>query len=150
YTFLTTAADAGAQYQCIVSIPASYNSSLTATSSIGTLTLIPGALSYTNGLKVERFLGALRSDVENHNTGAANDISLTLASGLEVPANDNINNYGRRASGWLIPPADGVYDFFLSSDDDADLFLSNDETAAGKQLIAQENNWSDSRSWTNS
>jgi len=53
-------------------------------------------------------------------------------------------------SGWYIPPADGNYVFFLSSDDDSDLFLSTDATAANKKLIAQENAWSATREWTNS
>ena len=37
--------------------------------------------------------------------------------------------------------------FFLSSDDDSDLFLSTDATSANKQLIAQANTWSASREW---
>jgi hypothetical protein len=71
-------------------------------------------------------------------------------TGAEAVVNDNINNYAQRMSGWFIPPADGAYVFFLSSDDDSDLFLSTDATAASKTLIAQENAWSGTRSWTNS
>jgi len=149
YTFLTTAADAGAQYKCVVSMPASYSSSLTSTSAVGTVTLNLNTVSYTNGLKVERWFGGTRTGAENGNVGAASDLSVTLPSGLEVQAHGGApDNFAQRASGWLIPPADGAYVFFLCSDDDADLFLSTDNTAANKQLIAQENAWSGERNWT--
>jgi len=149
YTFLAGAADNGAQYQCVVSINPLYNSSLTSTSAVGTLTVNTGSVTYTNGLKIERFLNHVLSDVENNSTGPANTLSVSI-NGAEAVPNDNINNYARRMSGWFIPPTTGAYVFFLSSDDDADLFLSTDATPAKKTLIAQENAWSAIREWTNS
>jgi len=148
-TFLATAADNAAQYKCVVSVNPLYGSSLTSTSAVGTLTVNTGSVSYTNGLKIERFNNHVRSDVENNSTGPADSISVSV-NGAEAIPNDNINNYASRMSGWFIPPTTGAYVFFLSSDDDADLFLSTDATAAKKTLIAQENNWSGSRNWTNS
>jgi hypothetical protein len=148
-TFLATAADNNAQYQCIASVNPLYQTSLSSTSAIGSLTVNTASVIYTNGLKIERFLNHVRSDVENYSTAPADTISVSV-NGAEAVVNDNINNYARRMSGWFLPPAAGAYVFFLSADDDADLFLSTDSTAAHKILIAQENVWSNSREWTNS
>jgi hypothetical protein len=148
-TFLTALTDANAQYQCIVSVNPMYGTSISSTSAVGTLTINTGSFSYTNGLKIERFLNHVRSDVENNSTGPANTLSVSI-NGAEAVVNDNINNYARRMSGWFLPPTTGAYVFFLSSDDDADLFLSTDASQAKKTLIAQENAWSASREWTNS
>jgi hypothetical protein len=158
HTFLAAASDNAAQFQCIVSLPASYNSTLTSTSAVATLTVNSSSIPYTNGLKIERFNGFARADVENGNTGPATTIAVSTSdgsavwdyTGAEAVPNDNINNYARRMSGWFLPPASGNYVFFLSSDDDADLFLSTDATSANKQMIAQESNWSASREWTDS
>ena len=76
---------------------------------------------------------------------------MGVADDAEVlPVNDAINDYAQRLSGFFIPPTSGAYVFFLSSDDDSDLWLSTDETPAKKRLIAQENAWSNTREWTNS
>lgn len=118
------------------------------TSKVGTLTVNAGSLTYTNGLKLERFPGATRLGLEAGNAGAgAADLVTVSINGAEAPVNDSVNNYAHRMSGWYIPPANGNYVFFLSSDDDSDLFLSTDATAANKQLIAQANTWSASREW---
>ena len=49
--------------------------------------------------------------------------------------------------GYFIPPEDGNYVFFVTSHDDADLFLSTDSTAAHKQNIARESGWSNNWQW---
>jgi hypothetical protein len=149
YTFVPTAADSGATFQCIGTIDPIYGINLSVTSAVATLTVSSGSVTYTNGLKIARYLGATRASLEAGNTGPANDVSVSI-NGAEAPVNDNINNYARRMSGWFIPPTTGNYVFFLCSDDDSDLFLSTDATAAKKTLIASESGWSASRSWTNS
>jgi hypothetical protein len=58
------------------------------------------------------------------------------------------DNYVNRIYGYFVPPVTGNYVFFIAADDDADLFLSTDATAANKHLIAQEAGWSPIRSWT--
>jgi hypothetical protein len=45
------------------------------------------------------------------------------------------DNYGTRASGFLLPPTNGSYVFAVAGDDAVQLFLSTDATAAHKQLI---------------
>ncbi|HEY3321323.1 MAG TPA: PA14 domain-containing protein [Planctomycetota bacterium] len=47
------------------------------------------------------------------------------------------DDYGARFRGYLMPPADGAYTFFIYSDDEGILFLSTDETPAKKVKIAE-------------
>jgi hypothetical protein len=156
YNLLTTAADNSAQFQCVVTLPLSYSNSLASTSAVAKLTVNTATIAYTNGVKIERFLGFVRADAENGNVGPANSVRVStengsasplVYSGLENLPNDNINNYVERVSGWFIPPTTGNYVFFLASDDDSDLFLSTDSTPLNKQLIAQESNWCNPREW---
>jgi len=57
------------------------------------------------------------------------------------------NNYGAQMIGYFYPPVSGDYVFYLSADDGANLYLSTDDTAAKKKLIAQEAGWSNPRMW---
>jgi len=65
---------------------------------------------------------------------------------FEGPVNWD-NNYGSRLRGWLFPPATGDYTFWISTDDNGQLWLSTDEDPANTQLIASEDSWTDSRVW---
>ncbi len=149
FTFLTGPTDTNAQVYCVATLPEVFNPNHLPplTSATGRVTVLPGVI-YTNGLKVEFFLGATRQAVEAGNVGPANNISL--ASSFEMPANDGINNYARRVSGYFIPPTSGGYVFYVCGDDDSDLFLSTDSDPAHKRLIAQEETWSNPRQWVNS
>jgi hypothetical protein len=57
------------------------------------------------------------------------------------------DNYSSRVFAWFVPPSNGTYIFFLSSDDASNLYLSTDETPANKKLIAQESGWSNQYQW---
>ncbi len=65
---------------------------------------------------------------------------------LEGPRNWG-DRYGMRTRGLITPPETGSYTFYVMGDDDAVLFLSADENAANKELIAftppntSEGNW---------
>jgi hypothetical protein len=58
------------------------------------------------------------------------------------------DNYGHRLSGYLCPPYTGNYTFWISSDDDAELWLSTDANPANKRRIAYVNGWTNYREWT--
>jgi len=51
------------------------------------------------------------------------------------------DNYGAQLIGYLHPPETGDYQFALAADDNAQLWLSTDESPANRQLIAQETGW---------
>ncbi len=46
------------------------------------------------------------------------------------------NNYGSRMRGYICVPQTGNYTFWISSDDNSQLWLSTDESASNKKLIA--------------
>jgi hypothetical protein len=67
---------------------------------------------------------------------------------INTPANNAYAlNYGVQMAGYFYPPATGDYVFWISSDDNSNLYLSADEDPANKKLIAQENGWSNPRTW---
>lgn len=107
----------------------------------------PAATVFTKGvLKREFFSGATRATVEDGSAGAPTSISVLSAFDAPVGVADN---YAQRISGYFTPAKSGDYVFFVSSDDDSDLFISTDENPANKRLIAQETGWSNPRIWLN-
>jgi hypothetical protein len=55
--------------------------------------------------------------------------------------------YGSRISGYVIPKVTGKYQFFMSTDDGGELWLSTDDNPANKALIATEPTWNGERQW---
>ncbi len=139
-------AENGAKIYCTAKIIPPYNTVLKSTyySTTNTLTVLPGAVYYTNGVKLEFFANALRADIENDTEAPATWI--TYQQSFDNPGNIGIN-YTTRNSGWFIPPATDQYVFFVACDDDSDLFLSTDASMAKKTIIAQESGWSPFDSW---
>lgn len=72
------------------------------------------------------------------------DAITTLAS-FTTPRNEG-DNYGARVRGYVCVPENGNYVFYISSDDNSELWLSTDDNPANRQLIAsskytQYNQW---------
>ncbi|PYI86699.1 MAG: hypothetical protein DME26_08575, partial [Verrucomicrobia bacterium] len=74
---------------------------------------------------------------------------VTYPTLFEGPVN-YLDNYGTQFRGYVIPPTNGDYVFFICSDDNSVLFLSTDENPANKHLIAAETVWSNTRQWNTS
>ncbi len=49
---------------------------------------------------------------------------------------DDLSDYGARIEGWLYAPGTGDYTFWLSSDDQGELWLSTDDDPSNAELIA--------------
>ncbi len=64
----------------------------------------------------------------------------------EAPQNVG-STCGERLLGWLLPPTNGFYLFYVYSADQGALYLSTDETPANKRLIAMEPQWNSYRNW---
>ena len=143
YTFLTIPGNNGMQIYAIARVADTNFSSIAVTSAVVTLTVNPGSLVYTNGLKQEFFAGGTRARAEIGNVGPG-IISLVTNADSAGGFGDN---HVRRYSGYFIPPADGAYVFFVASDDDCDVFLSTGSSPANKRLIAQEAGYSGTRNW---
>ena len=143
HTWLLDDSDNGAQYRCTATCAPPYGS-LSVTSPNATIGVVPGVY-YPHGLKQEMFTATTsRVAVEQGNVKAATWI------GIKPNADDPGgygDNYVNRLSGWFIPPTSDNYVFFLACDDDSDLYLSTDATMGNKRVIAQETDWSGTRSW---
>lgn len=59
------------------------------------------------------------------------------------------DNYGIQYVGYIVPPTNGDYSFYVSSDDQSILWLSTDTSPANKKAIAAEPNNSGVRVWFN-
>jgi hypothetical protein len=61
---------------------------------------------------------------------------------------EDYQNYGERYRGYLCPPADGTYTFWVAADDVANLYLSMDTDPYNKMLIASVSKATDHQDWT--
>ncbi len=62
---------------------------------------------------------------------------------LEVSANRS-DNYGSLVRGYIQPPVDGQYRFFVSGDDQTQLLLSTGQSAADAEVVASVTGWTSS------
>ncbi|MEM8897168.1 MAG: PA14 domain-containing protein, partial [Bacteroidota bacterium] len=60
---------------------------------------------------------------------------------------DTDDEYGSRIRGYICPPVNGQYTFWLASDDHGELWLSTDNNPANKQKIAHVFGWTPYRTW---
>ncbi len=73
------------------------------------------------------------------------DISNTINI-LDTPSNYG-NNYGQRIRGYITAPSNGPYTFWISSDDNSELWLSTNNQPSNKVKIASVNGYTNSREW---
>ena len=73
--------------------------------------------------------------------------SVSVFPGLVMVNDPGVRNYGMRVRGFFTPHATDMFDFYLYADDQAELRVSTDETAANLQLVVATsyvtNNFSD-------
>jgi hypothetical protein len=93
--------------------------------------------------------GITVADLTNSPTFPNLPDATRLAAAFETVTNLT-DNYGVRLTGFLVPPLTGQYVFYICSDDQSALFLSTNEIAANKVLIASDSSWSMPREWTTS
>ncbi|MCI0748087.1 MAG: PA14 domain-containing protein [Verrucomicrobia subdivision 3 bacterium] len=95
------------------------------------------------------FGGTLVADLTNHATFKAGTPAggVSLLDVFETGVNQ-LDNYGTRVSGYVIPPETGNYTFYLGTDDSSALYLSPDDNPYNKVRIAAENSWGPFRMWT--
>ncbi len=66
---------------------------------------------------------------------------------FEDPTNVG-DNYGTRVSGYLCVPMTGAYTFWISSNDESELWLSTDSNPSNRRRIAYVNGYTNPRQWT--
>ncbi|MBL4882842.1 MAG: cadherin-like domain-containing protein [Oleispira sp.] len=64
-----------------------------------------------------------------------------------VSPSDIGSNYGQVMQGYIIPPVSGDYYFWVAADDQAELYLSNNETEQGLVQIAQLTSHTSAQEW---
>ena len=94
-------------------------------------------------------LDALTNTAWNPNWPDNPDPAYTqVFTNFETEVNSGMNQYGQRLRTFVVPPVDGDYTFWISSDDSSELFISTDETPANEVSIASVPGWTNSREWT--
>ena len=88
--------------------------------------------------------GTRVSDIPQH-TEPDFTQDLTL---FEGPASSVGDNYGSRIRGYICPPASGEYIFWISGDDQVELWLSPGEHPGSRTRIAYHTGWTNKRQWT--
>ncbi len=139
-----TDADSGSTFSVTVS---NLTGSASSSNSVVTVGHSIPALGYS---QVEHWSGLLRADIEDPAFKTPVTQPIFPVAGIATPANRGINDFAERISGLFNAPTTGNYVFFVNSDDDSDLYLSTDATAANKVLIASETVWSDPLKWNSS
>ncbi len=86
------------------------------------------------------------SALTSHQDYPDNPSGREFVSLMEGPVNWS-DNYGSRLYGWLYPPETGDYTFWISGDNNCELWLSTDADPANTELIATVTGWTESREW---
>lgn len=131
--------DNGAVFYVIASNVVNHLQSSNAVLTVGSQVLVPGILETL-------WFGGNRSTVESGNYDNTKPDIRSILSSFSTPEEQG-DNYGERVACIFKAPTTASYTFFVTSDDDSDLFLSTDSTPANKVLIAQEVNWSNPFEW---
>jgi hypothetical protein len=90
--------------------------------------------------------GTALSDLYNDPDFPNNPSAVGTLDSMEYAP--NLDFYGARLTAFLSPPVSGNYTFYVSADDNAELYLSTDHYPANKVRIAREPAWSGIREWT--
>jgi hypothetical protein len=71
-----------------------------------------------------------------------------IYTNFQTEVNTGLNYYGQQLRTFVVPPTNGNYVFWISSDDTSELFVSTDETPANKASVASVTSWTASEAWT--
>lgn len=95
----------------------------------------------------ERWTGDGTADSMLTESSIPDYTELVTSSEWGVGDDDSLDNYRARITGWLTPPADGNYIFWIVTDDNGRLWLSTDDDPANAGLIATETVWAGEEGW---
>ena len=118
---------------------------------LAALRLEPVASAQTNGVLREFYAGIGGGLQGFTNSPSFPDSPTSEFIGMaffEAPSNIG-DNYGQRMRALLSPPTSGTYVFYIASDDQSVLFLSNDANPAHKIQICSEPAWNGERQFVN-
>ena len=71
-----------------------------------------------------------------------------IFANFETEINVAMNYFGQRLRTFVVPPTNGLYTFWIASDDTSLLYLSTNESSAGMSPIASQTSYTASEDWT--
>ncbi|MHC5185152.1 MAG: CotH kinase family protein, partial [Planctomycetota bacterium] len=90
--------------------------------------------------------GTAVSDLTNDSSYPNSPTSSNSLTTFQAPV-DMGDDYGTRIRGYLHPPTTKNYTFWISGDDECQLWLSTDENPANASIIARVSEWTNSEEW---
>ncbi len=107
------------------------------------LTAVTGGSVLETGYAFHRYWGGNpgRTTIEANAAGAPDWEMSSPAFDLDITGTEVADNFCDDLLGSFVPATTGNYVFFCNSDDDADVYLSTDNTFANSQLIAQQTSY---------
>jgi len=90
--------------------------------------------------------GGRVSDFVNRPEYPDHPTSVTYDSSFSFPEN-HISDFATRMRGYLHPPSDGDYVFWISGDDNCELWLSTDQSPEHRRMIAQVPGYTGFQEW---
>lgn len=91
--------------------------------------------------------GTKVEDVRSAEKFPDNPDSIVELNSLQTPT-DRADNYGSLTRGYIQPPSDGNYRFFVAGDDETQLWLSTSEDPTQADMIASVTGWSSPGDYT--
>jgi len=134
--------DEGAQFACQIRSLGYVNDSqidIWSNSTPATITLSDNPV-FETGFALHQYWGSNpgRAGIENLTAGAPDWSMSTPAFEADITGTEVADNFSDDLLGYFIPSVSGDYVFFCNSDDDADLFLSTDDSFSNSRMIAQQ------------
>ena len=141
---------AAANYTLAIRVIDSGAPPLSSTCSVA-LTIAETNLVTPTGLQREMFYdlggGTAVTDLTGNSKYPGRPDALVALTSFGSPV-DVADNYGSRIRGYVTPPVDGDYQFFIASDDSSQLKFGLDGTPATAVVIASVNGYSGTNEWT--
>jgi hypothetical protein len=143
--------DNGAQFALQIRSLGYVNNSLVdiwSNSTPATLT-VSGSSVYEPGFAMHQYwsLNPGRAAVEKLTAGSPSWSMSSPAFEVDINGTEVADNFTDQLIGYFVPSVSGNYVFFCNSDDDADLFLSTDNSMGNARLIAQETGYAGVLAW---
>jgi ELWxxDGT repeat protein len=98
-------------------------------------------------IRQEFWTGVPDTGVSDIPTDSEPDFTQDLTL-FEGPASSVGDNYGSRIRGYICPPTSGQYIFWISGDDQVELWLGTGANPFTKTRIAYHTGWTNKRQWT--
>ena len=103
-------------------------------------------VSRWEGLSSDTWMWSFKNILAAGTPAATRTLRLpTLATVQSAP---DLEHFGQYSRGWIVPPENGQYRFFLAGDDTCEFWLSSSAESVGKQRVSFVPGWTYPGEWT--